>query len=162
MDYLGLNEEKTKKTVKSLNRLLANYQIYYQNLRNFHWNIVGHNFFDLHEKFEELYEDAREKIDEIAERILVLRHHPMSRMSAYLKYAEVAESEIGTDDEHMVEEVLENHRILIQNMRIVLNACEESDDEGTTDMIAGFLENLEKKSWMLDAWRQKTYEAVTV
>jgi starvation-inducible DNA-binding protein len=162
MDYLGLNEEKTRKTVKTLNRLLANYQVYYQNLRNFHWNIVGENFFDLHDKFEELYVDAREKVDEIAERILVLRHRPMSQMSAYLKYAEVAEAEIGLDDHAMVDEILENHRILIQNMRMVLESSGDSGDEGTIDMIAGFLENLEKKSWMLDAWKQKTYEAVTV
>ena len=74
MNYLNMNEEKVLPVVIELNTLLAEYHVYYQKLRNFHWNILGRNFFDLHEKFEELYEDARTKIDEIAERILTLRY----------------------------------------------------------------------------------------
>ena len=70
MNYLGLDKDKTALTVDELNILLADYHLYYQKLRNFHWNVIGKNFFDLHEKFEEMYDDAKLKIDEIAERVL--------------------------------------------------------------------------------------------
>lgn len=153
MNYLGLDKEKVANTAKALNQLLANYQLYYQNLRNFHWNITGDNFFDLHEKFEELYEDARLKIDEIAERLLTLRLRPMSNMSDYLDAAEIKEAGKVLDAKEMVSTILENHRILIADMRTIISRASKVEDEGTIDMIGGFLSAMEKKSWMLDAWR---------
>lgn len=155
MNYLGLNKEKVDKSVNEMNTLLANYHIYYQNLRNFHWNVSGDNFFALHEKFEALYEDARVKIDEIAERILTLRRRPVSRLSEYLVRTNVEESKVLEDDEDMVDKLLEDHKILISNLREVLKLSADAGDEGSIDMMGGFLENLEKESWMLDAWRTK-------
>ena len=155
MNYLGFNEEKTEKTVESLNDLLCNYHVYYQNLRNFHWNIQGQNFFELHAQFEALYNDARLKIDEVAERILTLRQRPLSRMSEYLKKSDIKEPKAVTQDTKMVKTILENHQVLIEKMRNVLEKADGAGDEGTIDMIGGFLENLEKKSWMLDAWLGK-------
>ncbi|MCB0636237.1 MAG: DNA starvation/stationary phase protection protein [Lewinella sp.] len=152
MNYLGLNQAKNKATVNQLNKLLADYQLYYQNLRNFHWNIKGTNFFDLHNQFEALYQDAREKIDEIAERILTLQHRPLSSLSDYLAIGEVEEAGKVSEDRDMVMIILENHRILIRDMRDTLKAADSSTDEGTMDMIGGFLSELEKKSWMLNAW----------
>lgn len=161
MNYLGLSESQNKNTVNQLNKLLADYQLYYQNLRNFHWNIKGENFFDLHQKFEDLYHDAREKIDEIAERILTLQQRPLSTLSDYLTVGDVKEAGKISHDHEMVKLVLENHRIIIQDMRQVMKAADEVTDEGTLDMIGGFLSNLEKKSWMLDAW-VKRKEAASV
>jgi len=152
MNYLGFEKSKITNTVKHLNQLLANYHIYYQNLRNFHWNIKGENFFELHNQFEGLYNDARLKIDEIAERILTLRHRPMSTLSGYLDSAEVQENHGKMSDREMVSALLENHKILIENFRKTIKAADEASDEGTIDMIGGFLENIEKSSWMLDAW----------
>ncbi|MEZ4995053.1 MAG: DNA starvation/stationary phase protection protein [Saprospiraceae bacterium] len=147
-----MDKSKVKATVEELNTLLANYHLYYQNLRNFHWNIQGEHFLDLHEKFEQLYDDARLKIDEIAERILTLRMRPLSQFSDYLDRAEVKEAGKVEEDVKMVSTILENHRILIENMRNTLDAADEVGDEGTIDMVGGFLSNLEKVSWMLDAW----------
>lgn len=164
MNYLGLNQTKTEHTVKVLNTLLANYHIYYQNLRNFHWNIDGNNFFRLHETFEELYTDAQTKIDLIAERILTLRYAPMSQMTQYMEEAEVDEAELGLEDQEMVSAILSDHKILIENMRHAMQVAEDAEDEGTLDMIGGFLEDLEKASWMLDAWnaRRKKEKAGSV
>ncbi|MEM9990408.1 MAG: DNA starvation/stationary phase protection protein [Bacteroidota bacterium] len=158
MDYLGLKTQRISATVVALNKLLADYQVYYQNLRSFHWNISGENFFDLHNRFEELYNDARLKIDELAERILTLRERPLSRLSDYLSTADVEEAEYTHTDREMVKIILKNHRILIADMRQVLELAEEAKDEGTTDMIGGFLAGLEKDSWMLDAWRTRKSE----
>lgn len=155
MNYLGFKKDEVAITSTALNGLLANYHIYYQNLRNFHWNVNGENFFDLHALFEELYNDARLKIDEIAERILTLRMRPITRLADYLQYARIEEAGVIEDDRQMVEVVLEDHRVLIENMREVLEAANNIGDEGTIDLIAGFLADIEKKSWMLDAWRTK-------
>ncbi len=160
MNYLGLNKSKTEKTASALNQLLANYHVYYQNLRNFHWNIKGENFFELHEQFEELYTDAREKIDDIAERVLTLRYDPMSKMSDYLTYSDVEESELIKYDRDMVAVILDNHRIIIENMRMVMDEAEKANDEGTLDLIGGFLEDLEKASWMYDAWLTRQEKSV--
>lgn len=162
MNYLGIEKQSAANVVDRLNDLLANYHLYYQNLRNFHWNVEGENFFDLHEKFEELYDDAREKIDEIAERILTLRLKPLSRMSDYLDRSDISEAGEFKNDYEMVEEVLRNHRIIIENMRAVIDAADEIDDEGTIDMAGGFLAEIEKTSWMLDAWRVRKKKAVNV
>lgn len=162
MNYLGLERTDIESTANELNQLLSNYHIYYQNLRNFHWNIAGENFFDLHEKFEDLYNDARERIDEIAERVLTLRATPVSKLSQYLRRAEVEESEILSDEYEMVTVILENHSIIIKNFRRVLKEAGKANDEGTIDMIGGFLANLEKQSWMLDAWKSKVGKAALI
>ena len=91
MSYLNMKDEKLIPVVMELNSLLADYNIYYQKLRSFHWNVLGKNFFDLHVQFENMYNDAKIKIDEIAERILTLRHHPVSKFSDYLKIAPIQE-----------------------------------------------------------------------
>ena len=68
--YLGLDGNKVQPVVKGLAQLLADYQVFYTNLRGLHWNVKGNRFFGLHAKYEELYNDAAEKVDEIAERLL--------------------------------------------------------------------------------------------
>ena len=156
MNYLNIEDDKLMPTIVELNALLANYHVYYQNLRNFHWNVLGENFFELHEKFEELYTDARVKIDEIAERILTLRYHPMSSLSEYLKISEIKEVKSHKSDREMVLAILENHRILLQKMGSVIEKASEINDEGTIDLIGAYIRELEKSSWMLDAFTKKT------
>jgi starvation-inducible DNA-binding protein len=158
MNYLNLEEEKVLPVVIELNTLLADYHLYYQKLRNFHWNITGENFFDLHEKFETLYTDARVKIDEIAERILTLRYHPMSNMSDYLEKSAINESSSDLNDTKMIEELLYAHGILLKQMSKVVNKANEISDEGTIDLIGAYIRELEKSSWMLNAWSKRKNE----
>lgn len=155
MNYLNLDKDKTSSTAKELNILLADYHIYYQKLRNFHWNVVGDNFFDLHNKFEEMYEDAKTKIDEIAERILTLRFQPTSNLSDYLKMSSLKEASENTKDVDMVKKLLADHGNLLSQMRKVVETAGNADDEGTIDLIGGYIGDLEKVSWMLDAWTMK-------
>ncbi len=91
LDYLHLNEKKVADVVSALHQLLADFQVHYTNLRGFHWDIKGHGFFVLHGKFEDMYNDAAEKVDEIAERILMLGGTPENKFSEYLKVAKVKE-----------------------------------------------------------------------
>tara|TARA_R110000851_G_scaffold190370_1_gene340739 strand:+ start:49139 stop:49630 length:492 start_codon:yes stop_codon:yes gene_type:complete len=158
MSYLNLDKKKTTTTAKELNVLLADYHLYYQKLRNFHWNVIGHNFFDLHIKFEEMYDDAKLKIDEIAERILTLRFQPTSNFTDYVKLSNIKESPSDTKDLKMVEILLDDHGKLLKQMRTVVEKADAAGDEGTIDMIGGFIGHIEKISWMLDAWTMKTRE----
>jgi starvation-inducible DNA-binding protein len=160
MNYLNLNKEKTAKTVFELNLLLADYHIYYQKLRNFHWNILGENFFDLHAKFENMYRDTSEKIDELAERILTLRYQPLSNYSEYLNISNLKEATTDGSDIQMVEMLLKDHILILQQMRSVIKKANEAEDEGTVDLVGSYIKDLEKTSWMLDAWHRKTTDTL--
>ena len=74
MNSIGLHEGSASQLAEKLNHLLANYQIFYMNVRGYHWNVKGNDFFELHAKFEEFYTDLLTKVDEVAERILTLGH----------------------------------------------------------------------------------------
>jgi starvation-inducible DNA-binding protein len=157
MNYLGLEPKALKKVAGELNTVLSCYHVYYQNLRNFHWNVEGQNFFDMHHLFERMYNDAKIKIDDIAERILTIRQKPMANMSDYLEFSKVKEATDALSDEEMIKTILKNHQQIIWCMRNALKEAEEAEDQGTVDLIAGFLADLEKSSWMLDAWQSKKF-----
>ena len=108
---LGFSNEETQELVDHLNKLLANYQVHYQKLRNFHWNVEGPDFFDLHEQFEIEYDAVKAQIDEIAERIRVFGANPISTMQGYLDVAEIEEAPENTDSTTMVDEVLKDYEI---------------------------------------------------
>lgn len=156
MSYLDLKSKDIEPIVKELNTLLADFNIYYQNLRGYHWNVLGKNFFDLHIKFEELYTDARIKIDEIAERILTLRHHPTSEFSKYVELSSIKETSSLIPDQQMVKNILEQHEAILKQMSKVVKKAEAAGDEGTIDMIGGYIGEIEKVSWMLDAWSKES------
>lgn len=151
---IGLNDKKVVELVDQLNDLLANYQIHYQRLRGCHWNVKGNDFFTLHIKFEELYNNAQLTIDEIAERVLTLGKSPYSTYSDYISVSQI--KEINTENlepKKMVEAVLSDYKTLIDMEReIIETASETANDEGTADMITGFMKFQEKTSWMLRAY----------
>ena len=156
MNYLNMQDEKVLPVVVELNTLLSDYNLYYQKLRTFHWNILGKNFFDLHEKFEAMYNEAKLKVDEIAERILTLRHHPVSKFSDYLKISSLSEASSMISDQEMIDELLNDHKTMLSQMKQVLTKAEDAEDEGTIDLIGAYIRELEKSSWMLNAWSKNT------
>ncbi|MGB5202692.1 MAG: ferritin-like domain-containing protein, partial [Eudoraea sp.] len=113
LNSIGLNTEKSKALSKDLNKLLANFQTYYQNLRGIHWNIKGKSFFDLHVKFEELYNDANLKVDEIAERILTLGEVPLHTFEDYLKNSNVPIGKNVTKDEEAIKLIVDSLKELL-------------------------------------------------
>ena len=155
MEYLGLDKDKVEKTAGKLNQLLASYQMHYQKLRNFHWNLKSTQFFVLHEKFEEFYNDANVKIDDIAERILTLGVQPLSQLIEYVEHSTIKPCPENLDDKQMVKEVLKDFIELIKMEREAVKLAEDSEDEGTVDMLGGFIGGLEKMSWMLTSWLRK-------
>ena len=152
MNFIGLEVEKAKKMEEHLNDLLSNYQIFYQNLRSFHWNIKGKLFFSLHAKFEEYYRDAIEKIDEIAERILALGGTPLHTYSAYLKQAEIKEVVNASDATVCIQHIIDNLQVLLKKERAIMALAEEIGDDGTQDLINPYISGQEKTLWMLRAY----------
>ncbi|WP_370479091.1 Dps family protein [Tamlana flava] len=152
LNSIGLDTEKTKVLAKDLNHLLANFQIYYQNLRGIHWNIKGKRFFDLHVKFEELYTDANIKVDEIAERILTLGETPLHTFEDYSSRAQVPVGKNISQDERAVKLIVDSLTELLKIERIILEKSDDANDEGTNSMMSDFITEQEKTVWMMKAW----------
>lgn len=152
-EEIGLEEVKVKSIVEQLNELLANYHIHYQKLRGCHWNVKGKSFFTLHVKFEELYTNAVESIDELAERILTLGKSPLSTYQEYINVSRIKEIEtISKDDMTLVNAILEDFSTLIELEREIMESTSEGGDDGTNDMINRFMQFKEKNTWMLRAF----------
>lgn len=152
LNSIGLEVEKSKVLAEKLNELLADYSVFYQNIRGYHWNIKGEKFFELHEKFQELYEDFFVKIDEVAERIRTLGHTPNHKYSMYLKEAKVKESSQVSDGTKDVQDVLDSFRILITLQREILDLSADANDEGTNALMSDYISEQEKLVWMYTAY----------
>lgn len=152
---IGLDQKQAKELSDKLNTLLANYSVFYQNTRGYHWNIKGEKFFELHLKFEELYNDLLIKIDEIAERILTLGHAPQYTYSSYLKVSNVKESLKVSDGLKAVDNILHSFKTIILLQREILLLSSEANDEGTNALMSDYIRFQEKLVWMYSAFLKK-------
>ena len=152
VNSLGLDTKKTENIIGDLNNLLANFQTYYQNLRGVHWNIRGKRFFDLHVKFEELYNDTQIKIDMIAERVLTLGGTPLHTFDDYINASKVPVGKNVSEDEKAVQLVVNSLSQLLKIERGILDKSDEAQDEGTNAMMSDFITEQEKTIWMMKAW----------
>ena len=152
---IGLDSKYAQELADKLNELLANYSIFYQNTRGYHWNIKGEKFFELHVKFEELYNDLVLKIDEIAERILTLGYSPAHNYSDYSKISKIAESSEVSDGLKAVEDILNSFKVIITLQRELLELSVEADDEGTNALMSDYVRAQEKMVWMYSAFLNK-------
>ena len=152
---IGLDKDKSIKLAEKLNELLANYSIFYQNTRGYHWNIKGEKFFELHLKFEELYNDLVIKIDEVAERILTLGHTPKHNYSDYKTISRIQESVEVSDGLKATENILESFETTIILQRELLNLSADADDEGTNALMSDYIREQEKLVWMYSAFLDK-------
>ena len=152
MNAIGLPIKESKELAQELNVLLANFQMYYQNLRGLHWNIKGKRFFDLHLKFEELYNDSQLKIDLIAERILTLGETPFHTFEKYIANNSLPICENIHEDEKSIELIVACISGLLGVERKILGKANAIDDEGTSSMISDFIVEQEKTVWMMKSW----------
>ena len=144
--------------VENLNTLLASHMVNYQNLRGFHWMVEGKMFYAYHNLFENLYNEAAEQIDEIAERIRILGHRPLHSLNEFLDHTKV---EVYTDisnGEEGLNKSIDALNILINIERDILESASESKDEGTVAMMSDLISSHEKHLWMLSASVSNTIE----
>lgn len=147
-NHLKLDNKAMKNVSDKMNDLLSDYHIFYQNVRGFHWNVKGENFFDLHIKFEELYTQMYENIDEMAERIVTIGFKPLHAYSDYLKNTIHKEITDVSNGDECVKHVIEGLGSLAQSHRKAAKAAEEADDIATADMLTRFVADIEKRMWM--------------
>lgn len=152
LSKIGLKTALSQQLAEKLNILLANYQVFYMNARGFHWNIRGNKFFELHLKFEELYNDLLLKVDEIAERVLTLGYTPIHSYSQYLQQAKIQEVVDQHDGNACVQEVLQAFQTLLILQREILQLSGDANDEGTNALMSDYIREQEKLVWMYSAY----------
>lgn len=149
---LGFTYLETAEIVVHLNTLLANYQVFYNKLRNFHWNIEGSEFFELHEEFENEYNTVKVNIDIVAERIRVFGVKPNFSLKKTLELSEIKETGQSPSAIEMVREVLRDFEVLHGNMMSAIGASLDTGDIATEQMLTDFLRALEKRNWMFTSY----------
>lgn len=154
-NMLGLPIAGSEEMATQLNVLLSNFQVYYQNLRGVHWNIRGKRFFDLHVKFEELYNDAQLKIDLVAERVLTVGGTPLHTFEDYIRHNKIEVGKNISKDEKAVHLIVSSLAELLKIEREILQKSADINDEGTNSMMSDFISEQEKTIWMMNAWLEE-------
>jgi starvation-inducible DNA-binding protein len=150
----GLNLSTVNPVIAKLSEVLANYQVFYTNLRGFHWNIQGDKFFELHALYEEYYNEMAEKIDEVAERIVILGGVPENNFSSYLKISDVKEISNVFDWKEGVKNVQETLQLLVGKLRELHPVAVQAGDYGTVSLANHGIKHFEKKIWMLSVYQK--------
>ena len=151
-NQIGLDEKESKLLISGLNNLLADYQVFYMNTRGLHWNIKGEKFFELHLKFEELYNNLVLKIDEIAERVLTLGGTPLHSYTDYLKLSAIKEVRGVSKGIDGIELIINSFQKVIRKQRAILKLSGEADDEGTNALMSDYIREQEKLIWMYSSY----------
>ncbi|NNU95627.1 Dps family protein [Anoxybacillus sp. EFIL] len=141
-----------EKLIDIVNKQIANWNVLYVKLHNYHWYVKGPQFFTLHTKFEELYNEAALHIDELAERLLALGGKPLATMKEYLAVASVQEAKGNETAEEMVAEIVRDFETMIHELKDGMDYAGEINDETTGDMLLGIHQSLEKHVWMLKSF----------
>lgn len=149
---IGLADKPRKTLVDVLNRLLADEFVLYVKTRNFHWNVVGPNFSELHKFFETQYETLDEAIDEVAERARALDGMAAGSMTDYLKLTRLTEASSHLSAPEMLRALLADHEQVIRQLRDDIETAADAGDKGTEDFLTGLMEEHEKMAWMLRAF----------
>ena len=137
---------------KVLNTVLADAIVFYQKLHHYHWRVEGMNFFGLHAKFEELYDQWAEVMDDVAERILSIKGTPLATLKEALELTTLKEDSSVPSGLVMVENILGDMQKQAGNMRQAIEQAEAAEDRGTANLLDGFCDSIEKTSWMLRAF----------
>jgi starvation-inducible DNA-binding protein len=152
---VGLELTVIQPVISKLSELLADYQVFYTNLRGFHWNIQGDKFFELHELYEAYYNEIAEKIDEVAEQIVIIGGVPANSFSEYLKVATVKEVSGVSDWKTGVNSVLETLQLLVSKLRELHGVARNAGDHGSVSLANHGIKSFEKKIWMLSAYTKE-------
>ncbi|PKK99055.1 MAG: DNA starvation/stationary phase protection protein [Tenericutes bacterium HGW-Tenericutes-2] len=138
-----------EKLYQALNKQVANFSVLFTKLHHFHWYVTGPNFYPLHAKFEEFYDEVNELYDAYAERLLMIGGNPVSNLKGYLALTSIKEASGTEKPEEMIKHVLDDFKLLAIELKEVLKLAEDHGDEVTADLVIGTLASFEKHIWML-------------
>jgi starvation-inducible DNA-binding protein len=142
-------------TVQNLNSLIADFTVLYQKLRHYHWNVTGSRFFQLHEKFEEMYTGVGGTIDELAERVVGLEGTPLHTLAHVLETASLSEDASTPADAEMVGRTIADFETLSEQMLGMIASAEKEDDRTTVNLLDEIRDGLAGHLWMLKAWSKE-------
>ncbi|MEH7611567.1 MULTISPECIES: Dps family protein [Gottfriedia] len=142
----------SKTTVDVLNKQIADWNILFVKLHNYHWYVKGPNFFTLHTKFEEFYNEASLHIDELAERVLIIGGKPLATMREYLDTSSLKEANKNITSDEMVQDITKDYNYLIEELKDGMEIAESENDSVTHDLLLAIREQLAKHVWMLTAY----------
>jgi starvation-inducible DNA-binding protein len=142
----------SKTTVDVLNKQIADWNILFVKLHNYHWYVKGSNFFTLHTKFEEFYNEASLHIDELAERVLIIGGKPLATMREYLDTSSLKEANKNITSDEMVQDITKDYNYLIEELKDGMEIAESENDSVTHDLLLAIREQLAKHVWMLTAY----------
>jgi starvation-inducible DNA-binding protein len=147
---IGILEKNAQIISDRLNLLLADETLLYIKTRNFHWNIEGISFNDLHKFFENQYKELEIFIDDIAERSRILGFYAIGSLQEYLKIARIKECLPPVlKAQEMLLDLLKSHESIIKFIRQDIQTAQELKDEGSANFLTDLLESHEKMTWML-------------
>ena len=138
---------------QNLNELLADLNVFYRKLQNFHWNIEGKDFFQTHQKLEELYDEVNESIDEIAEHILTLGGQPLGKLKDYLEISTIEEAEnkkVKSDE--IYNNIIKDFETLLKKSTEIKEIAEDKKDYATSTLIDEYISNYGKHLWKIKSW----------
>lgn len=154
---LGFKKLETVEIINGLRRTLASYQIFFHKLQSFHWNVVGSDFYDIHDITESMYKEALENIDDIAERIRVFGKFPEVRLSQYLKESIIKESSHDKSSEFMILDLIMDIQKLTENLLDLYESSASHGDIATIHMCSRIVKELENYHWQLSSWSNRKY-----
>jgi starvation-inducible DNA-binding protein len=150
---IGITAEHLKLIALELNKALADLVVLYTKTRNYHWNIEGPSFLELHRFYEEQYTALAESIDEVAERVRALGHYAEGRLTDFLKLTNLVEEEYTNDQKAQLKNLLSDHETIIRSLRKAIDVIEDKyKDKGTSDFLTGLMQEHEKTAWMIRAY----------
>lgn len=136
--------------IENLNIFLADLNVFYRKLQNYHWNVEGKDFFVIHEKLEEYYDEVNKSIDEIAEHILILNAQPLGTLKDYIEITKITEADnkkVGLD--YIVKDILKDFKYLLDSSINIKKIADEINEYSTSAIIDGYINDYGKKIWML-------------
>ena len=138
--------------INVLNKQVANWTVAFTKLHNFHWYVKGPNFFSLHTKFEELYDEASQYVDDLAERILAVGGNPVGTLKESLEMSIIDEAGKGYTAEQMVSELSKDFTNVSKQLEEAIEVASDAEDDVTEDMFIGMQTNIEKHNWRLKSY----------
>jgi len=154
---IEIPKERIEGVAAILNGLLSDEYVLYTKTRNYHWNVVGPQFNELHKFFEAQYEALNEIVDEVAERTRIVGEWSFGSLSEFLKHTRLKEQpDERFDAPHMIANLLADHDSIIHALRtdLVITA-DDYEDAGTSNFLTDLLERHEKMAWMLKSFSEE-------
>ncbi len=150
---IGIPDEHRQAVALELNKALADEFLLYTKTRNYHWNVEGSNFMEMHKFYETLYEELDEIIDDVAERVRAIGHYSEGRLKDFLSLTQLDEPAYTNKQNEQLKNLLNDHETIIQNLRKLITLfADKHKDLGTSDFVTGLMEKHEKMAWFIRSY----------